>query len=204
MPRLWPRVARQLGVEPAHHGEYDTTGRTWKHHRAEIRTLLGFREATVADAALLEAWLGDQVPGVGASPDQLAVLLETRCRELSIEAPAADRIDRIVRAAIHSHDGRFCADTMGRLAPGTRARLEALLRPAENGSDSSVSDPPAQPAPALLLRLRSDPGKPSLAVFRTSWPSWSWFARSSCLPVCSTVCFPTRSSGIGGVSAERL
>lgn len=157
------RVARQLGVEPDHHGEYDTTGRTWKRHRAEIRTLLGFREATVADAARLEAWLRDQVPGIGASPDQLAVLLETRCRELSIEAPAADRIDRIVRASIHSHDRRFCADTMGRLAPGTRARLEALLRPAENGSDSSVSDPPAQPPPALLLRLRSDPGKPSLA-----------------------------------------
>jgi TnpA family transposase len=157
------RVARQLGVEPDHHGEYDTTGRTWKRHRAEIRALLGFREATVADAALLEAWLRDQVPGVGANPDQLAVLLETRCRELSIESPAADRVDRIVRAAIHSHDGRFCANTMGRLPLGTRARLEALLRPAENGSDSSVSNQSAQPAPALLLRLRSDPGKPSLA-----------------------------------------
>jgi TnpA family transposase len=157
------RVARQLGVESDHHGEYDTTGRTWKRHRAEIRALLGFREATVADAALLEAWLRDQVPSVGASPDQLAVLLETRCRELSIESPAADRVDRIVRAAIHSHDGRFCADTMRRLTPGTRARLEALLRPAENGSDSSVFDQFAQPAPALLLRLRSDPGKPSLA-----------------------------------------
>ena len=24
------RVARQLGVEPDHHGEYDTTGRTWR------------------------------------------------------------------------------------------------------------------------------------------------------------------------------
>jgi hypothetical protein len=84
------RVARQLGVESNHHGEYDTTGRTWKRHRAEIRALLGFREATVADAALLEAWLRDQVPSVGASPDQLAVLLETRCRELSIESPAAD------------------------------------------------------------------------------------------------------------------
>ena len=53
--------------------------------------LLGFREATVADAELLEGWLRDQVAAVGAAPDQLVALLETWCRELSIEPPAADR-----------------------------------------------------------------------------------------------------------------
>jgi hypothetical protein len=141
----------------------DTTSRTWKRHRAEIRALLEFREATVADAELLEAWLRDQLPAIGAVPDQLAALLETRCRKLSIESPAPDRVDRIVRAAIHAHDGHFCATILGRLAPETRERLEALLRPAGNDTDSPVSDPPAQPAPALLLRLRSDPGRPGLA-----------------------------------------
>ena len=40
------RLARQLGVEPKGNDGYDTTGRTWKRHRAEIRKLLGFREAT--------------------------------------------------------------------------------------------------------------------------------------------------------------
>jgi len=37
--------------------------------------LLGFREATVADAELLEGWLRDQVAAVGAAPDQLVALL---------------------------------------------------------------------------------------------------------------------------------
>ena len=41
---------------------------------------------------------------MGAVPDQLAALLETRCRELLIEPPSADRVDRIVRAAIRAHD----------------------------------------------------------------------------------------------------
>jgi TnpA family transposase len=157
------RVARQLGAERDDHDWHDTTSRTWKRHRAEIRALLEFREATVADAGLLEAWLRDQLPAIGAVPDQLAALLETRCRKLSIESPASDRVDRIVRAAIHAHDGHFCATILGRLAPETRERLEALLRPAGNDTDSPVSDPPAQPAPALLLRLRSDPGRPGLA-----------------------------------------
>ncbi len=157
------QVARQLGAERRDHDWCDTTSRTWKRHRAEIRAWLGFREATVADAELLEAWLRDRVPAVGAVPDQLATLLETRCRELSIETPARDRIDRIVRAAIYAHDGRFCTDTLGRLAAGTRERLDALLRPAGNEADNPVPDPSAQPAPALLLRLRSDPGRPGLA-----------------------------------------
>jgi hypothetical protein len=81
------RVARQLGTELDDHDWYDTTSRTWKRHPAEIRALLGFREAIVADAELLEASLRDQTPAVGAIPDQLAALLETRCRELSIESP---------------------------------------------------------------------------------------------------------------------
>jgi hypothetical protein len=157
------RVARQLGAELDDRDWHDTTSRTWKRHRAEIRAWLGFREAAVADAELLEAWLRDRVPAVGAVPDQLAALLETRCRELSIESPTPDRIDRIVRAAIHAHDSRFCTDTLGRLAAGTRERLEALLRPAGNEANNPVPDPSSQPAPALLLRLRGNPGKPGLA-----------------------------------------
>jgi hypothetical protein len=93
-------VARQLGVEPENHNYIDMTSRTGKRHRTEIRFLLGFREATVADAAVLEVWLRDQIPTIGAIQDQLIALVETRCRELLIEAPTPDRIDRIVRAAI--------------------------------------------------------------------------------------------------------
>jgi len=122
-------IARQLVIEVPDDFSLDLPGRTAERHRAEIRALLGFREATVADAELLEAWLRDQIPAVGAVPDQLVALLETRCRELSIESPTSDRVDRIVRAAIHAHDGHFCAGILGRLAPETRARLEALLRP---------------------------------------------------------------------------
>jgi hypothetical protein len=157
------RIARQLGTERDDHGSYDTISRTSKRHRAEIRALLGFREATVADAELLESWLRGQIPAVGVVPDQLAALLETRCRELSIESPTPDRIDRIVRAAIHAHDEHFCATVLDRLALETRERLEALLRPAGNDPNSPASDPSAQPAPALLLRLRSDPGRPGVA-----------------------------------------
>jgi hypothetical protein len=158
------RVAQQVGVEANDNDQRNTASRTWKRHRAEIRKLLGFRETTVADAQLLQDWLKDQAAAVGADPERPQALLAARCGELSIEPPADDRVDRIVRAAIHAHDESFCARILGRLAPTTRERLEALLRPAENasGGDPLAEQSPAT-APALLLRLRSEPGKPSLA-----------------------------------------
>jgi len=160
---LVEEIAQQLAIAIPADFTLSLSGRTAERRRAEIRALIGFREATVADAELLEGWLRDQVAAVGAVPDQLVALLGTRCRELSIEPPADDRIDRIVRAAIHAHDERFCADILGRLVPATRGRLEALLRPAANESSNPPSDQSTGTAPALLQRLRGDPGKPSLA-----------------------------------------
>jgi len=162
-PLFVAEIAQQLAIAAPSGFAPGLAGRTAERHRAEIRALAGFREASVADAALLEDWLGDQVAAVGAVPDQLVTLLQTRCRALSIEPPAADRIDRIVRAAIRAHDERFCAGVLDRLVPATRERLETLLRPAGN----ELEDPPSAQSggmvPALLLWLRGDPGKPSLA-----------------------------------------
>jgi TnpA family transposase len=160
---LVEEIAQQLAIAIPADFTLSLSGRTAERRRAEIRALLGFREATVADAELLEGWLREQAAAVGAAPDQLVALLGTRCRELSIEPPADDRIDRIVRAAIHAHDERFCDGVLSRLTPATRERLEALLRPAANESSDPLSDQSPATAPALLLRLRSDPGKPSLA-----------------------------------------
>jgi TnpA family transposase len=68
-----------------------------------------------------------------------------------------------VRAALHAHDERFYARILHRLAPATRTRLEALLRPADGKEGGSATDELSGTRPALLLRLRGDPGRPSLA-----------------------------------------
>jgi hypothetical protein len=46
-------VAKQICVGPELHRQYDWYGRTIKYHRAQIRELHGFREATVEDATAL-------------------------------------------------------------------------------------------------------------------------------------------------------
>ena len=156
-------VAQQIDVPVPEDQTLNLTGRTAERHRAEIRALFGYREATVADAEALEDWLRDQVAVVGAVPDHLVARLEARCREMSIEPPSADRVDRIVRAAIHAHDERLYAGILDRLTLPIRARLEALLRPASGVGAGSGNDELLGTAPALLLQLRGDPGRPSLA-----------------------------------------
>ena len=156
-------VARQVHVPAPEDHALSLSGRTAERHRAEIRALFGYREATVADAEALEDWLRDQAAVVGAVPDHLVARLEARCRELAIEPPSADRVERIVRAAIRAHEERLYARIRARLTPETRARLEALLQPGSDAESGSDGDGQPGTAPALLLQLRGDPGRPSLA-----------------------------------------
>jgi hypothetical protein len=82
------------------HGEAFLTGRTAERLRAKIRARFGFREATVADADMLTKWLRDHVAGeAGSEIEPKVERLETRCRELAIESPTADRLERIARGA---------------------------------------------------------------------------------------------------------
>jgi hypothetical protein len=156
-------VAGQIGapVEPI--DVVDLGDRTLKRHRAEIRAVLGFREATVADGEALTEWLSNHAVADGRDMVELASALERRCRALKIEPPGADRIERIVRAALHAYDERFCADIHRRLPSDTRKRLDALLRPAVAAEQMiPADDEPDGPIPAVLLHLRSDPGGPSV------------------------------------------
>ncbi|MGE5756206.1 MAG: hypothetical protein ACM35G_10910, partial [Planctomycetaceae bacterium] len=80
-----------------------------------------------------------------------------------IEPPSADRVERIVRKAIHAYEERLYADIHARLPYATRARLDMLLRPASSESGGVDGAEPPGTAPALLMRLRGDPGRASLA-----------------------------------------
>ncbi len=156
-------VARQLGIGWAPAQPLTVSGRTVERHRAEIRTLLGFREGTVADGEALTEWLCDHAVRESRDLDRLTGELEQRCRDLKIELPATDRIERLVRAALHAHDERFCAEIHRRLPPPTRTRLDALLSAATTALKGAASEEPDGSLPAVLTHLRSDPGGPSVA-----------------------------------------
>ena len=160
-------VANQVDTPIGAFDVLDMNDRTLRRHRAEIRTLLGFREATVADGEALADWLRDHAVKDGRDIGQLTVAAEARCRSLNIEPPATDRIGRIIRAAIHAFDDRFCAGIAERLPSAVRANLDDLLKPSgdsENVTDGGQTD---GYAPAALMRLRADPGGPGVNSLQT-------------------------------------
>jgi TnpA family transposase len=168
-------LARTLGV-PAPDGTAllpSTSDRTLERQRAEIRALLGFREATVADAEELGAWLRDHAVAetrdhaVAETRDhgRLTACLEERCRALRIEPPTPDRVGRIVRSAVRAYEDRLFATIHARLPPEVRERPDALLRPPPAGTGADGEDDPAaaEGARALLNFVRGDPGKAGVA-----------------------------------------
>lgn len=157
-------LSQQLEVPIPIDSEATLIGRTAERLRSEIRTRFGFHEATVADAKILTTWLRDHVAGeFGGNIDPMIACLEARCKELLIEPPTLDRMDRIARSALRAHEDRFHNSIYERLSPEQRENLDALLRPEKFYRENVEQDNYTTSASALLLKLQGNPGRPSLA-----------------------------------------
>ena len=99
-------IAQQVGVPADTWAQYAWDGRTIEYHRAQIRQHLGFREATVADGEMLVTWLAEQIVPTTRRPDHLKEAAVQRCRDLCIEPPTSERLDRLIRSAVHREDTR--------------------------------------------------------------------------------------------------
>jgi hypothetical protein len=109
-------LARQIGVSAAEWSQYDWDSRAAKYHRTQIRDLLGFREATTEDGEALVTWMDEHVLHQDRQRERLKAALLERCRVLRIEPPTPDRIERLIRSAIHRHEERFCSALSARLS----------------------------------------------------------------------------------------
>jgi hypothetical protein len=158
-PATVAHIARQVGCDVSDSGE--AHARTLKRHRAEIRALLGFREATVADADALAAWLRDHAVAGTRDAARLGAAVEERCRVFSIEPPTPERVERIIRAAVHAYEGRLYATVLDRLTPDMRTLLDELLQPAGSGDVTAFAADVEQEgratAPLNLPAQRSRP-----------------------------------------------
>jgi hypothetical protein len=81
------------------------------------------------------------------------------CRELHLELPTPDRVERLVPTAIATFDTQLTTQVVARLSPATCQRLDALLheRPA---TDSVIS------GQTLLADLKLDAGALSVQTVK--------------------------------------
>jgi len=171
-------VATQVSVAPEAYLQYDWQGRSIEYHRAEIRTLLGFRESTVADAEQMKHWLLTEVLPQEHQDERLREEAYGWFRRMHLEAPTPDRLTRLIRSAVHAFEQQWYETTLARLPEATQAALEALLAtPGEMVALQEPSEPepaplseePAPPSPEEALpnplqHLRMDPGRVGLAT----------------------------------------
>ena len=168
--------------------EYDWQGRTIKDHRAEIRALWGFREATAEDGEALMLWLSEHVLSQERHSEPIQEAALQRLRELRIEPPTADRLERLIRSALRNFEDDFSRSLSAQLSPETKERLDALL---ELPSPESVRVP--------LHELRADPGSASIETLEEELAKLSLLRDLHCHRVSSTGLLLGSSKAIAGV-----
>lgn len=78
-------LVQQTKTVPSMWSDYDWQGRTIKYHRAEIRSLFDFREATAEDSESVMTWLRDHVLTQERDPERATEAALQRFRELKLE-----------------------------------------------------------------------------------------------------------------------
>ncbi len=148
-------VATQVETSRDMFSEYDLAGRSVERDRAQIRSLLGFRPASVEDAKELTDWLAREVLPVDHKSEHVREVALDWCRKNRIEPPTSSRVDRIVRAALSAYETVFFAATHEKTRHCHTA-MDALL--VFDGESENRSGSEATP----FAELRADPGRASL------------------------------------------
>ena len=156
-------LAHQLKLEASLLGQYDWEGRTSKEHRTQIRTQLKFREATAADSEEMSAWLVQHVLASDQHPDHLKVKVLARFREVQIEPPTAERIERLIRSACATFEQTFFTQTFQQIPQATRERMDALLTRTLQASDdeddmAALEEETSAPDQVTFSMLKTNPG----------------------------------------------
>lgn len=133
-------VSGQLQVSAEILNQYAWGGRRSKQHRRDIRDLLGFRSATLADQRGLRVWLEEEVLPHEHRPDYLEPLVYQRLRHAHLEPPTHKQITRLITSAIYRHQQSFFNATVAALPEAVKVKLRYLIFPSETSDPETDLD----------------------------------------------------------------
>ncbi|MBL1208218.1 DUF4158 domain-containing protein [Geminocystis sp. GBBB08] len=90
-------LANQLNLPVSSYSDYNWKGRSAKVYRAEIRNLFDFRIVTTQDSEEMSNWLITEILPNEQKIEYIREIVYQRFRELRIESPTAERIERLIR-----------------------------------------------------------------------------------------------------------
>ncbi len=120
-------LVQQTKTLPSMWADYDWQGRTIKYHRAEIRSLFDFREATTEDSESVMAWVRDHVLAQERDPVRVTEAALLRFRDLKLEPPTAERLDRLIRSTLRAFEEDFCRRVYEQLPSSRRQHSTGSL-----------------------------------------------------------------------------
>lgn len=157
-------IAKQLQLIGVPFQNYDINSRAHYYHKEQIRNFLGFREITADDGNQLTEWLSKYVFYHDANIDSLKLEAYKRLRELHIEPPTSERIDRIARAAINIYEDQFFKETNGKLSRESIDKMNNLLNELTFYEENEINYDNDENT-ISFGDLRSDPGRIGLESF---------------------------------------
>jgi TnpA family transposase len=137
---------------------YDINSRAHFYHKEQIREYLGFREATVEDADHLSRWLSNYVIHHDADLDKLKEESYSKLRELHIEPPTTERIERIAKSVISVNEENFSQETFSKLSPQAIIKMNSLINDLSAYEENEINYSSNENY-VSFSDLRSDPGR---------------------------------------------
>jgi len=149
-------VAMQLAMPLNTLDDFDWQGRTARRQRAEILEWLGIRRRKEADWRALANWLKAEVLPLGLTREQLTERTQDWLRTHRLDTPGQERLERMLRAQLHSFETDLLTRISDSLTEATRTALDTLL------GDATVQDDATGEPANKFSTLRGDPGRVSL------------------------------------------
>lgn len=164
-PAIIEYVAQQLRLPPAVLQAYNWDGRTSSDQRNQIRELLGFHPATIANQEALRRWLIEAVLPHEHRPVYLEQLAYQHLQSQHIEPPTKGQVARLTTSALHQYEQAFFEATAARLSEETKAKLRQLIDQKEELAPQTdlgemLDDDPNR---YLIHELKSGPGDAKIA-----------------------------------------
>lgn len=155
-------IAKQIDcvAEIFIHYKYEWTNRNFTYHRSQIREFFGFREYSTKESEFLSAWLFDNIIIHDQDHEHVKEAAYGKLRELQIEPPTPDRLERLVRAAIHEYEEKLFQSIFKGIPNASLLKIDELIESVTAISDLDEED--SNSDSLSFQDLKSDPGRVGL------------------------------------------
>jgi len=145
-------IAKQLKLSSRLFQEYKWQDRSFVYHKVQVREYFGFKETTNEDNDMITEWLYTSMDCY--DKDKVKIATYAKYRNLKIEPPTPERIERLAISVIFNYERRLFEGIHRRVPSESILMIDALIKEL-----SLYEDKEELKDTVTFNMLRSDPGR---------------------------------------------